>query len=350
MSGLASTLTTAAACDPGGAAPINFNVTAASPTGAPFSTLTIPSGCTITARIPALGCTVQITGPQTIGNGTTGVGGQTWVNGTSLAPSRDHINGDTLTTTSNGVGAPACPSAGSHSATLIGTYTVTSPATRPGAEVRVVNRWHSVDATSGWDSESTTVGGAVRFVSKPSNTPINCTKGTLTGHTDTDKNGPAAGTWSGALAPLPLVFTGCTLGADTITFQCVGGMNWNAVTYNGPLPKLADAPGQSTAGQFTGFNCDMYLDHDQGMIKTKTNCGTFDGTVQGVYTNSNINSATLSMDTAGQALTWTTLTCALGADTSINIGAPGVNPADLNPLIFTVKPPANPILWYGTNP
>jgi hypothetical protein len=115
------------ACNPGGSAPITFALNVHG--GSPFSVLTVPAGCTITANAPGLFCTMKIVGPQTIGNGTIGAGGQSWINGTASTVSRDTINNDTLTVTSSG-GVLGCLG-GTLRSTLSGTSTVTTPATLP---------------------------------------------------------------------------------------------------------------------------------------------------------------------------------------------------------------------------
>lgn len=186
----------------------------------------------------------------------------------------------------------------------------------------------------------------------PSNTAINCTAGTVQGHLDDDKDGPASGTWIDALFAMGPVFTGCTLGADKVTFQCTGGMRWNAETYNGGTPtKLADTPGKVTDGKFTAVDCTMSLDPAGG--GAKVGCGDFDGTARGTYTNSNgAAKPIITMSTTEQKLERTAVACGTvpASDTTITIGAPGAGGADLNPLLLTLQAPANPILWYGSNP
>jgi hypothetical protein len=88
-------------------------------------TLTLPAACSIDFATPTTGCTQTITGGQTIGNGTTGAGGINWTN---LSPkSQAHLNRAVVEKfDSNGVGF-ACPAAGNHTATLSGTYGITSP-------------------------------------------------------------------------------------------------------------------------------------------------------------------------------------------------------------------------------
>jgi hypothetical protein len=85
--------------------------------------VTIPSGCTIDVSIAAVGCTLTIPGPQTVGNGTAGTGG---IDYTSTNPAVAHINSAVVPTViSNGVGA-GCPTAGHHTGTLTGLYTRTA--------------------------------------------------------------------------------------------------------------------------------------------------------------------------------------------------------------------------------
>jgi hypothetical protein len=86
--------------------------------------ITLPVGCNIDLAIPAFGCTMSITGGQTIGNGTTGAGGINWTN---QAPhSVAHVTQALIPTIdSNGMGI-LCPPAGTGSATASATFTVTS--------------------------------------------------------------------------------------------------------------------------------------------------------------------------------------------------------------------------------
>jgi hypothetical protein len=85
--------------------------------------VTLPSGCSIDVSIPAIGCTLTIAGPQTIGNGTAGAGGIQWTN---LATSVTHVNAATVpSVVSNGVGF-GCATAGAHTGTLSGLYTRSS--------------------------------------------------------------------------------------------------------------------------------------------------------------------------------------------------------------------------------
>jgi hypothetical protein len=127
------TITPNAACDPGGVAPITLNVSDSA--GAPLTTWSIPSGCTITINIASIGCTMTISGPQTIGNGPAGAGGISWSNATPPNFSTTTLNSPTFNVVSNGIGF-GCPAAGAHTGTLTGMYTVTSPNTAPGATVQ----------------------------------------------------------------------------------------------------------------------------------------------------------------------------------------------------------------------
>jgi hypothetical protein len=96
-----------------------MGVNAATATGV----ITLLSGCSIDLAIPAVGCTLIIAGPQTVGNGTAGAGGYSWTN---ASPNVIHINSVTIPTIeSNGLGA-GCPTGGAHTGTLTGTFTRTS--------------------------------------------------------------------------------------------------------------------------------------------------------------------------------------------------------------------------------
>jgi hypothetical protein len=81
--------------------------------------VTLPASCSVDVNIAAIGCTLTIAGPQTIGNGTIGTGGIQWTN---LASSIAHINTATVpSVVSNGVGF-GCATTGAHTGTLSGTY------------------------------------------------------------------------------------------------------------------------------------------------------------------------------------------------------------------------------------
>jgi hypothetical protein len=85
--------------------------------------VTLPSGCSVDVNIAAVGCTLTIAGPQTIGNSTAGAGGIDWTN---TNPAIAHVNNATVpSVVSNGVGF-GCPSAGAHTGTLSGRYTRSS--------------------------------------------------------------------------------------------------------------------------------------------------------------------------------------------------------------------------------
>jgi hypothetical protein len=94
--------------------------------------LTIPAGCTITLHLPAIGCVLTIGGEQTLGNGTSGVGGMGWTNGNATTFSSLQLNAATVPSVVSHGGGAGCPSAGAHTGTLSGTYTVTSPTPAPG--------------------------------------------------------------------------------------------------------------------------------------------------------------------------------------------------------------------------
>jgi hypothetical protein len=87
--------------------------------------ITLPASCSLDIAIPTLTCTMTITGGQTIGNGTAGSGGIDWTN---LGPkSVADFNGATIPVLDVGTGGGfGCPSPGTHTAALTGSYTVTS--------------------------------------------------------------------------------------------------------------------------------------------------------------------------------------------------------------------------------
>jgi hypothetical protein len=96
----------------------------AAPQGAP--SLTLPSGCTITTSQPSINCTMTVSGEQTLG--------ATWVNGSSSSSSHMTLTSSPATSVVVEPGGGfGCPSAGAHTATLSGTYRVSSPAAAPGA-------------------------------------------------------------------------------------------------------------------------------------------------------------------------------------------------------------------------
>jgi hypothetical protein len=99
------------------------------------ATVTLPVGCHITVDIPAISCTLTVTGGQTIGNGGAGAGGIAWTNGTASAKSSAHVNNALLPDVHSSGGGFGCPSAGTHSGTLAGTYSVVTPAAAPGVTV-----------------------------------------------------------------------------------------------------------------------------------------------------------------------------------------------------------------------
>jgi hypothetical protein len=90
-----------------------------------LAVITLPAICSFDIALPSIGCTLTITGGQTIGNGTAGVGGIRWTN---LNP-KSSIDFNSVTvaqTDSNGVGF-GCPAAGVHTGTLSGILNLTSP-------------------------------------------------------------------------------------------------------------------------------------------------------------------------------------------------------------------------------
>jgi hypothetical protein len=89
--------------------------------------LTLPAGCDIDLAIPSVGCTMVVTGGQTIGNGTSGTGGLGWTNGVPSTSSRLDVGSPSVAMESNGVGG-LCASAGAHTITLSGNYNIAAGA------------------------------------------------------------------------------------------------------------------------------------------------------------------------------------------------------------------------------
>jgi hypothetical protein len=121
--------TVPASCQASGASAVKLNVMhnqASAPQAA--ASLTIPAGCTITINAPAITCTMTISGPQTIA----AAGGISWTNGTSTVSSAALTSALVPSITAHTGGSFGCPSPGAHSATLNGTYAVTTPASAPG--------------------------------------------------------------------------------------------------------------------------------------------------------------------------------------------------------------------------
>jgi hypothetical protein len=119
--GFSASVTPVAACHTT-AKPI-LHVMSTSATQA-VSQVTLPATCTIDVSIPILGCTLTVTGGQTVGNGTSGAGGILWTN--SVTKSGAALTAATVSSIdSNGIGA-GCSTAGAHTGTLSGNYTITS--------------------------------------------------------------------------------------------------------------------------------------------------------------------------------------------------------------------------------
>jgi hypothetical protein len=131
--GIPMVATAPTACQAHGASAIRLNLMwnqSAAPQGS--MSLTIPSGCTITYENAAIACTLTIAGPQTIGNGGTGVGGGGWTNGVSPVFSSADFNSMTIPLVTSSGGNPACPAAGAHTGFLGGQMSVASPTSAPG--------------------------------------------------------------------------------------------------------------------------------------------------------------------------------------------------------------------------
>jgi hypothetical protein len=128
-----ATVTVPAACSATGASAVKLNVMYNSATAPQANaTVTIPSGCTITVSVPAITCTITFAGEQTVGAS----GGITFTNGTSTTKSFATLTSALVpSVVSDAGGGFGCPSAGAHTGTLNGTYTVTTPAANPGVTV-----------------------------------------------------------------------------------------------------------------------------------------------------------------------------------------------------------------------
>jgi hypothetical protein len=133
--GFSATVTVGEPCHTAGSQPILdvMFLTASAPQA--VGTVTLPAACDFTVHIPLISCTVTITGGQTIGNGGTGTGGIAWTNGNSTTKSFASLNNAVVPDVHSSGGGFGCPSAGTHTGTLTGAYTVTSPAANPGVTV-----------------------------------------------------------------------------------------------------------------------------------------------------------------------------------------------------------------------
>jgi hypothetical protein len=136
LGGFPATVSVPSACSAAGASPIHLNVKYNGSTGPQASaTFSITSGCTITADIPGLICTMTISGAQTIGNGLSGTGGIGITNGTSSTKTSASLNSATIPSAISSGGFFGCSSAGPHTGTLTGPYAVTLPVSNPGITV-----------------------------------------------------------------------------------------------------------------------------------------------------------------------------------------------------------------------
>jgi hypothetical protein len=122
--GFTASVTPNAACNSTAEEDVHFMSISTSPPFTAEFVETVPSACTTDVSIPSTGCTLTITGGQTIGNGTSGTGGIGWTNASpksSLVFSAATVS----SIDSNGVG-PACSTAGTHTGTLSGNFVVSS--------------------------------------------------------------------------------------------------------------------------------------------------------------------------------------------------------------------------------
>jgi hypothetical protein len=117
-------------CQAGGANAVKLNVMY-NQAAAPQATadVTIPTGCTITISIPSLPCTMTISGDQTIGQFPI-------TNGSAVTRTTAELGNALVSSILVDPGAGfGCPTAGAHTGTLGGTYSVTTPATAPGVTI-----------------------------------------------------------------------------------------------------------------------------------------------------------------------------------------------------------------------
>jgi hypothetical protein len=124
-----ATVNVPAACSRTGTSPVHVNFMYSSATTIDTS-VTITSGCVITVSVPLITCTVTIAGHLTVNNGIN-VHDGTVTTKTQVIESAATVP---LITVHAG-GGFGCPTAGAHSDTLNGTYTVTTPAAAPGVIV-----------------------------------------------------------------------------------------------------------------------------------------------------------------------------------------------------------------------
>jgi hypothetical protein len=125
-----ATVTVPAVCQAAGASAVTLHIMGTTVTTAD-GTVTIPSGCTITVDIPAASCTLTFAGPQTVG----AASGIDWTNGSSTVFSFAQLTNALVPSISSSGGSSGCPTAGAHTGTLNGRYTVTSPTPAPGVIV-----------------------------------------------------------------------------------------------------------------------------------------------------------------------------------------------------------------------
>jgi hypothetical protein len=117
--GFAVAVTVPAACQATGASPLHLKVMYNSATSI-AATVTLTGGCTITAVIPGLSCTLTFSGEQRIGNGTSGTGGIGVTDGTSTIKTVADLNNTTVPSVVSSGGGFGCPSAGAHAGTVSG--------------------------------------------------------------------------------------------------------------------------------------------------------------------------------------------------------------------------------------
>jgi hypothetical protein len=128
-----ATVTVPPVCQAAGASAVKLNIMYNSATSI-NSTVTIPSGCTITVNVPLISCTLTFAGEQTVNSSFSNAIAVT--NGTSSTPTSATLTAALVPSiTVHAGGGFGCPSAGAHSGTLAGKYNVTTPAAAPGVTV-----------------------------------------------------------------------------------------------------------------------------------------------------------------------------------------------------------------------
>jgi hypothetical protein len=115
--GLATTVTPTEGCNTTGSLPTMHYMLPR------IMVLTLIKPCHIDIRIPAVGCTLLVTGDQTIGNGTDGAGGMAWTN--ANPKSKADLNAAVVPDIDSN-GAMGCGASGAHTGTMSGNFTLST--------------------------------------------------------------------------------------------------------------------------------------------------------------------------------------------------------------------------------